>query len=136
MLEHEEAFAEEAQEEAILAQTPHAEPIINTRFHVRDQDQDDNETSPLMSPRQRRKSPVTYTRARNSYERAINEPWTGAHGSSGLPWYKTPSVCLLTSVWVSKDADVPRYCGCSRPSCPSPSHSAAFWFPKPISYLT
>jgi len=26
------------------------------------------------------------------YERAINEPWRGARGSEGLPWYKKPSV--------------------------------------------
>src|ERR1700761_1478139 len=98
MLEHEEAFAEEAQEEARLAGDSHGEATINARFHVRDgQDDSDNETSPLMSPRQLRKNPVTHTRDRASYERAINEPWTGAHGSGGLPWYKTPSVCFLSS---------------------------------------
>jgi hypothetical protein len=99
MLEPEDAFAEEAQEEARLAEESHGATTINTRFHVRDgQDDDDNETSPLMSPRQSRKNPVTYTRARTSYERAINEPWTGAHGASDLPWYKKPSVCLVSSI--------------------------------------
>ncbi|KIW71053.1 hypothetical protein PV04_03268 [Phialophora macrospora] len=96
MLEPEDAFAEEAQEEARLAEASHGATTINTRFHVRDgQDDDDNETSPLMSPRQRRKNPVTYTRARTSYERAINEPWTGAHGAGDLPWYKKPSILWL-----------------------------------------
>jgi hypothetical protein len=98
MLEHEDAFAEEAQEEAILAEPSHGEATINTQFHVRDGSNDnDDENSPLMSPRQRRKNPTTYSRARASYERAINEPWIGAHGSSDLPWYKKPSVCCPSS---------------------------------------
>ena len=93
MLEPEDAFAEEAQEEARLLEESRNHPTINTHFHVLDdQDDDDNETSPLMSPRQRRKNSAPYTRARSSYERAINEPWLGAQGSSGLPWYKKPSV--------------------------------------------
>ena len=93
MLEPEDAFAEEAQEEVIVAETPHRDNTINTQIDMPDGEEDDeNETSPLMSPRQRRKSPALYTKSRASYDRAINEPWTGAHGSSGLPWYKTPSV--------------------------------------------
>lgn len=95
MLEHEDAFAEEAQEEALLAEGEHshAQPTINASFHIQDDQDDENETSPLMSPHQRRNKPVAYARARASYERAVNEPWTAAQGSSGLPWNKRPSVC-------------------------------------------
>lgn len=136
MLEPEEVFAEEAQEEARLLEESHRHHAINTQFHVRDeQDEDDNETSPLMSPRQRRKSPATYARDRSSYERAINEPWTGAYGSSDLPWYKKPSVWRLT-ISISSNADVSRYYGCYPPCFPSPSHSVVSSFPRPTLYLT
>ncbi|KAJ9611530.1 hypothetical protein H2200_004714 [Cladophialophora chaetospira] len=95
MLEHEDVFAEEAQEEARFQDEPRT-PTINTHFHVRDEEDDyDNETSPLMSPRNRRKNSPATTRARASYDRAINEPWTGAQGSSGLGWRKTPSILWL-----------------------------------------
>src|SRR5882757_11331536 len=90
MSTQEEAFAEEAQEEARLNENLHIDSSFNTKF-----DEDDDENSPLMSPRLRRNKPTAYARARSSYERAINEPWNGAHGSSGQPWYKTPSVCSL-----------------------------------------
>lgn len=121
MLEPEEVFAEEAQEEARLREESARHPAIDTQFHVRDgQDEDDNETSPLMNPRQRRKNTTSHTRARrSSYERAINEPWLGAHGSSDLPWYKTPSVCSLT-ISVSSSANILRYSGCYPPSFLSP----------------
>ena len=94
MVNHEEAFAEEAQEEALLSENPPFESGIDTQFHVRDDDELEDETSPLVSPLRRRTVQRTpYARARSSYERAISEPWNGAHGAKGLPWWKAPSVC-------------------------------------------
>ena len=93
MLDHEEVFAEEAQEQARLEEQSHGETTVDTQFHVREEQDDDNESSPLMSPPPYRKNPPTYARTRANYERAINEPWTGAQGSTSLPWYKKPSVC-------------------------------------------
>ncbi|KIX96840.1 uncharacterized protein Z520_07560 [Fonsecaea multimorphosa CBS 102226] len=96
MLDHEDAFAEEAQEEVRLAEESHTESTTNARFHISDsQDDEEDEMSPLVSPDQRRNKPTAYARARPSFERAINEPWNGAHGSSDLPWYKTPSIFWL-----------------------------------------
>jgi hypothetical protein len=94
MLEPEDAFAEEAQEEARLAERRplHGEPTITTSFHIGDAQDAENETSPLMSSRQRRKDVSPDVHGRASYERAINEPWTGAYGVGDLPWYKKPSV--------------------------------------------
>lgn len=99
MLEHEDVFAEEAQEEARLSETLHIDSSDDTEFHIRDVEGAENETSPLMSPRLDRPKPTAYTRARSSYERAINEPWMGAHGSSALPWYKSPSVCSCSTTF-------------------------------------
>ncbi|KIW27392.1 uncharacterized protein PV07_07133 [Cladophialophora immunda] len=96
MLDHEDAFAEEAQEEVRLAEESNPDSTTNATFHISDgQDDEEDEMSPLMSPHQRRKKPIAHTRARPSLERAINEPWNGAHGSSDLPWYKTPSIFWL-----------------------------------------
>ncbi|KIW51650.1 hypothetical protein PV05_10350 [Exophiala xenobiotica] len=100
-MDPEEAFAEEAQEEARLSDNSTLDAGIETHFHVRDDDDDDetafdNESSPLMSPRRRRTTrKIPYSRATSSYERAINEPWTGAQGSHSQPWYKTPSIFWL-----------------------------------------
>lgn len=91
-MDHEQAFAEEAQEEVLIAENNGR----SRNYDVGDDTQDayhDNETSPLVSPRQRiRPQRETYERARTSYERAIHEPWTGSHGAGEQPWYKRPSV--------------------------------------------
>jgi hypothetical protein len=88
--EHEDAFAEEAQEAAIIAEERHSHATVETQFDVRDGV--DDEMSPLMNTRQRTKRPHAYVRAGASFERAVNEPWHGAHGAGELPWYKKPSV--------------------------------------------
>jgi len=98
-MDHEDAFAEEAQEEALLSEASTTDLGIETQFRMREDDGDDNESSPLMSPRRRRTQKTPYTRARASYQRAIDEPWSGAHGSHALPWYKKPSVCFAVLVW-------------------------------------
>ncbi|KAH0846322.1 Major Facilitator Superfamily protein [Fonsecaea pedrosoi] len=96
MLDPEDAFAEEAQEEVRLVEESHSHPTTHARFRISDgQDDEDDEMSPLMSPNHRRKTPVAHERARASFERAINEPWNGAHGSGDLPWYRTPSIFWL-----------------------------------------
>ncbi|KIW38240.1 uncharacterized protein PV06_09223 [Exophiala oligosperma] len=101
MMDPEEVFAEEAQEEAGLSDNSAPGPAVETQFHVGDGDDEstegDDENSPLVSPRRRRNASrkTPYSRARTSYERAINEPWNGAHGSHALPWYKKPSIFWL-----------------------------------------
>lgn len=137
MSNYEEAFAEEAQEEARMNENLRIDAGVNTQFHVRDDGEeevdDDDENSPLMSPLLRRNKPIVYARARSSYERAINEPWNGAHGASGQPWYKTPSVCCLQRYGLGTTADDFRYFGYSRPLLPFAWHSVVSSFPKPIS---
>jgi len=98
-MDHEEAFAEEAQEEALLSEA--SNDLDNeTQYQMREDDEDENESSPLMSPRRRRAQKTPYSRARASYQRAIDEPWSGAHGSHALPWYKKPSVWSLIALLV------------------------------------
>ncbi|KAL2419810.1 hypothetical protein ABEF95_005072 [Exophiala dermatitidis] len=98
-MEPEDAFAEEAQVEALLSHCIPQTPIAQTGSgEWEDAGQQENESSPLIRARrqqqQTHKSP-SYTRARSSYERAINEPWSGAQGSADLPWYKKPSIFWL-----------------------------------------
>lgn len=95
-MDHEEAFAGEAQEEVAIASNIRRRPAVDTGHDVRNDTLDEyheGETSPLVSPRQQRRSQREgYSRARPSYERAINEPWTGSRGSSDQSWYKKASV--------------------------------------------
>jgi hypothetical protein len=102
-MEPEEVFAEEAQEEAFLSEDHSEELQSDAHFHMRRGDDDDDhesddESSPLMSPERHRAAKTPLARARASYERAINEPWTGAQGSSDAPWYSRPSVCLADTL--------------------------------------
>ncbi|KIX09929.1 uncharacterized protein Z518_01010 [Rhinocladiella mackenziei CBS 650.93] len=94
-MDQEQIFAAEAQEEAILHQDLSIDSGIGTQFRVGDDDELDDENSPLMSPRRRRPPRTTEARSRSSYERAINEPWNGANTSSGQPWHKRPSIFWL-----------------------------------------
>lgn len=95
MNNHEDVYNEEAQEELLhddTSQQRHSQkhPQVNTEQAVSDQG---DETSPLIdspgSPRREAMHKRGY-----SYQRAINEPWTGAHGTGHLPWYKKPSVSV------------------------------------------
>lgn len=91
-MNHEEAFAEEAQEEAMLSEETDMRSGVETPLGAELNDERAEEDSPLMNPRRRRGQRTSYSRARTSYERAIHEPWHGAQGSEALPWYKKPSV--------------------------------------------
>lgn len=51
----------------------------------------DDEITPLIAATSRPKHPNRGV----SYQKAIDEPWTGAHGKGDLPWYKRPSVYWL-----------------------------------------
>ncbi|KAI1622945.1 MFS transporter [Exophiala viscosa] len=94
-MDHEDAFAEEAQEEALLSEASTTDLGIETQYSMREDDEDEDESSPLVSPRRRRPQKTPYSRASASYQRAIDEPWSGAHGSHDLPWYKKPSIFWL-----------------------------------------
>lgn len=93
MNNHEDVYDQEAQEEILNDETlqrrhGQKQPRVNTEQAL---SENEDENSPLMG------SPGSPQRAKMhkrgySYERAINEPWTGAHGLSHLPWYKKPSV--------------------------------------------
>ena len=90
-MNHEDAWAEEAAEEVI------GEPSSsknNARARVSEDLSDhENEQSPLIGDAHALRR---HTHKRGiSYQRAINEPWTGAHGTGPLPWYKKPSVYWL-----------------------------------------
>lgn len=102
-MNQEDAFAEEAQEEAAF---PESEDIRNrhkSKSRVRtneeaSSDDEDNEIRPLMgvsgSPQDQRRP--EHKRG-HSYQRALDEPWLGAHGVGLLPWYKKPSVSTSAS---------------------------------------
>lgn len=94
----EAAYAEEAQEEILELEHEgrrrRDERKKNTRSTALDDGDnwnDESETSPLIS-----RSTRPRTQARGvSYQKAIDEPWTGAHGKGDLPWYKKPSVSTV-----------------------------------------
>lgn len=143
-MDHEEAFAEDAQEEVAIAENIRRRPVVEvveTSYDNRNDaldDYHDGETSPLVSPRQHRRSQRdTYSRARPSYERAINEPWTGSHGSGDKPWHKKPSVILpvLLRMFPTTDS-LSRYSGFFQHSFPSASHLGGLLSPKHISSST
>lgn len=86
----EDVYNEEAQEEILTDETPRQrhgqkQPRVSAEHAV---SYNEDESSPLIgSPRREAMHKRGY-----SYERAITEPWTGAHGLGHLPWYKKPSV--------------------------------------------
>lgn len=97
----EEIFAEEAQEEAATQESQESRKTSKSKFQIRTaeeglSDDEDNEGRPLMgipgSPQDRRRP--QHARS-HSYQRALDEPWTGAHGAGPLPWYRQPSVSAL-----------------------------------------
>lgn len=92
-MNHEDAFNEEAHEEAI---EPRSAPKSQARARTSEDVSDsDTESSPLIGSAHAQRQ--THKRG-YSYQKAINEPWTGAHGAGPLPWYKTPSVCSFASL--------------------------------------
>lgn len=102
-MNQEDVFAEEAQEEAATSEQERIQSPSRGKFQVRTSEEylsdNDNENSPLLSvpasPSNRR---VPLHKRGHSYQRALDEPWTGAHGVGPLPWYKRPSVRILIHV--------------------------------------
>lgn len=99
-MENEDAFAAEAQDQARVERSSSVEPGNGKglRARTREADVSDDEEVPLMSRRRTSRGERLGAHARKSYERAINQPWTGAQGSAGLPWYKQPSVRTLKPI--------------------------------------
>lgn len=99
-LNHEAAFAEEAQEETIVSESRQATQTSRgrkdkVRAETTEADNSNSETSPLLSSGDSVRQRQSYLRAGPSYQRAIDEPWTGAHRKGDLPWYKKPSVRIV-----------------------------------------
>jgi hypothetical protein len=100
-MENEDAFAAEAQDKARLSRrrgregpSLEIEPARSSSpggSTIRDSRSEDEE-SPLLPSKSVRARTTTGEEDQESYQRAINEPWLGAQGSEGLPWYKKPSV--------------------------------------------
>lgn len=95
-MEQEDVFAEEAQECTVVSQSRFEEDKkSNVRSQVSEDHDSENESSPLMGDRRPIPARALDSRARESYHRAINEPWTGAHQAGPLPWYRRPSVGVI-----------------------------------------
>lgn len=123
-MENEDAFAAEAQDLARVERSSSVEPGNGKglRARAREADISDDEEVPLMSRERSSRDNRPVAASRKSYERAINQPWTGAQGSAGLPWYKQPSVCTSNMLKVAPNGY--RYSGFCRPSSHSALHSA------------
>lgn len=85
----EDVYAEDAQEIVIERESrpsskDDASKSVNQVTVVEGDDPD--EDRPLLS------RPQTQRGRGYSYERAINEPWTGNYRDGNRPWYKRPSV--------------------------------------------
>jgi len=102
-MQNEDAFAAEAQNEARLSRRRgqrgldlEGSPTPNTSRGESPPEQNDSggEASPLL-PSKSATARTTTEDDQDSYQRAINQPWLGAQGSEGLPWYKKPSILWL-----------------------------------------
>lgn len=94
-MEPEETFAEEAQEETLLRNSSTASDD-SSKNKVRTSSEEaeyNDESSPLIADARPQREGLS--RAGASYMRAINEPWSGAHGAGPLPWWKRPSIYWL-----------------------------------------
>ena len=85
---HEDVFAEEAQEEIQDRENlrRRQEPLGSSK-HVSIENASDraSESSPLIGNTESIRGPRAQHKRGYSYQRAINEPWTGAHGQGGHP---------------------------------------------------
>lgn len=109
-MENEDAFAAEAQDEARLSRRRGRRGSSLEILTARSSspggsptayNQSADEGSPLLSGKSATARTTTAEEGEESYQRAINEPWLGAQGSEGLPWYKKPSVttsCLKRQI--------------------------------------
>jgi MFS family permease len=96
MADQEELFAQEAQEQVLLSEgSSDADNKSKVRLHTHEQNDSDDENSPLIGTRLRRPARRLSSRAGYSYNRLINEPWTSTDKAGPLPWYKRPSIYLL-----------------------------------------
>ena len=101
-MENEDAFAAEARDEAILSRRRGRRGSIIEILTARnpspdDQNHDGDEGSPLLPGKSATAITTDAEEDQESYQRAINQPWLGAQGSEGLPWYKKPSVSARLS---------------------------------------
>jgi hypothetical protein len=121
-MENEDAFATEAQDVARVERSSSVEPGNGKGLRARtwEADASDDEEVPLMSRDRTSRDDRPGAQSRKSYERAINQPWTGAQGSAGLPWYKQPSVFTPRMLSMGSP-NRHRYSG----SCQLSSHSAS-----------
>src|SRR5437016_11128485 len=98
-MENEDAIAAEARDKAGLSgrrgregprleieilQSPTSDgsPVRNSRS--------EDEELPLLGGKSMRSRTTTAEDEEERYQRAKNEPWRGAQGSEGLPWYRKP----------------------------------------------
>jgi len=93
-MDHEVAFAEEAREE--IQDQESQQRRRPQKGHVRittaeDASDHENEGSPLIGSPESSGHRGQHKRG-HSYQKAINEPWTGAHRQGDRPWHKKPSV--------------------------------------------
>ena len=100
-MENEDAFAAEAQDEATLSRRRGQRgsnleistvPTSNPAESPEGEYHSGDEASPLLPGKSASARTTNAEQDQESHRRAINEPWLGAQGSEGLPWYKKPSV--------------------------------------------
>lgn len=100
-MENEDAFAAEAQDDAVLSRRRQRGLAVDTPSYdrqnpdliLRDNNEAQGESSPLLPDKSATSRAISSDRSSSeSYARAINQPWLGARESDGLPWYKKPSV--------------------------------------------
>ena len=99
-MNQEDAFTEEAQEEILDHESRRRQTSQKISAQIRTSediwDEENHESSPLISSSEPARAQRQPHLRGHSYHKAINEPWTGAHGSRDLPWYKKPSVSTKT----------------------------------------
>jgi MFS family permease len=97
-MDQEDAFDREARDAPLMSESDSTDSDVtktDVHYHAHEGNESDNESSPLIGTRPRKSIPPYLSRAGESYQKAINEPWTGAHGVGPLPWYKRPSIYIL-----------------------------------------
>lgn len=92
----EDVYAEEAQEQILDDETRHAHERDTSKSSNQitvSEGEAEDEDRPLLSGSEALGRPGSGRRGRGySYERALNEPWTGSYHAGDRPWYKKPSV--------------------------------------------
>lgn len=94
-MNHENAFAEEAREEVRDQQSQQRRRPRKNHIHIttaEDTSDNENESSPLIGSAESIRGQRSQHKRGYSYQKAVDEPWTGAHGQGDRPWHKKPSV--------------------------------------------